>query len=324
MRLNLLLAGALLAGHLAALLVVPATLGPGGGWWLLLAALALTSPALWALVHEAIHGLLLPGRAGNEALGRALAICFGAPLDPLRFAHLRHHRYNRSSIARDEVFDPRDTSRVRACAIHHLRLLGGLYVAELALNLLVWLPRRVLARLPFLAAPGEWPGADEGARRLAESTLLASAPLTRMRIDALFVLALYALAFWLAGSHWPTLLAMLAVRGLLVSALDNAYHHGTPLAPGPGNHLFALNLRAPPWLSRALLNMNLHRAHHRRVRLPWTALPAHADRHPDDPPFWSGLLRQWRGPIEVGALPGATRRPGGRPAVAPSVRDRNR
>jgi fatty acid desaturase len=305
-RLNLALALALLALHAIVLVALPLWLLPLHPAWLaLLLPLALLSPTLWSLIHEAIHGLLHPRPGINAGLGRALAIVFGAPLRPLAFAHLRHHRYNRTSIARDEVYVASRTPRWWAWMDHQLRLNGGLYLAELLLNLLVWLPRGALARMPFLRHPPEWPQAAPGAQRLAERELLAAGARWEMRRDALIVLTLYGLAFWLFGPWWPALLAALLVRGFLVSALDNAYHHATPLvdpARRDDTHLFALNLEAGPWVRALLLNMNLHRAHHRNARLPWNALPAHADRDPRDLPFWRGLRVQWRGPVEAGAL----------------------
>lgn len=302
-RINLALAVALLVLHVGALLAVPLWLLPQHtGWLLLLLVVALISPTLWSLIHESIHGLLHPNARVNALLGRALAIVFGAPLRPLRFAHLRHHRYNRTSIARDEVYEAGTDSRTLALLRHHLRLLGGLYWAELALNLLVWLPRRVLARMSFLVHPPEWPAAQAPARHLAERELLTSNARWEMRLDALVVIALYATAFWLFGPWWPALLAMLLLRGLLVSALDNAYHHETPLAEADGLHLFALNLRASRTVRAWLLNMNLHRTHHRNARLPWSELAAHGDDHADDLDFWRGVARQWRGPVEASAL----------------------
>jgi fatty acid desaturase len=310
-RLNLTLGLGMLALHAVALVAVPLWLLPHSSAWLMLLVLpALLSPLLWSLIHEAVHGLLHPLRGVNTLLGRALAIVFGAPYRPLRFAHLRHHRYNRTSIARDEVYDEARTPRWRAMVEHHLRLLGGLYLAELALNLLCWLPRPLLARMPFLNAPPEWPQARGPAQRLAERELLSAPARWEMRMDALLVLILFGTAFWLFGAWWPALVAMLLLRGMLVSALDNAYHHATPLAGAQdngssGTHLFALNLRTSGPVRAVLLNMNLHRTHHRDVRLPWRALPVHADRHAQDVGFWTGVVRQWRGPVAAGQLRGS-------------------
>ncbi|HRQ65143.1 MAG TPA: fatty acid desaturase [Xanthomonadaceae bacterium] len=334
-RLNLAFSLGMLVLHALALLAVPLWLLPMSAAWILVLILpALLSPMLWSLIHEAVHGLLHPRPGVNALLGRALAVAFGAPFRPLRFAHLRHHRYNRTSIARDEVYDETRTPRWHATLEHHLRLLGGLYAAEVALNLLCWLPRPLLARIAFLKPPPEWPQATAPAQRLADRELLSAPARWEMRLDALAVLILYGTAFWLFGAWWPTLLCMLLLRGLLISALDNAYHHATPLAHRPHEpstaaadpgalatnspetsgpvdsagsgavpaHLFALNLRASVVVRGLLLNMNLHRAHHRDVRLPWHALPAHADAHADDIGFWEGVLRQWRGPVPAGQL----------------------
>src|SRR2546426_1058895 len=94
-RLNGVLACALHACNALGLFALPALLLPRHrAWGLLLVPLAVTSNALWSLVHEAIHGLLLPGARGNRALGRLLAVVFGGALDVFRVVHLMHHKFN--------------------------------------------------------------------------------------------------------------------------------------------------------------------------------------------------------------------------------------
>ena len=101
-------------------------------------AVALPLPRLWQ--HE----------SKEAAVGRvefAQASKDGVPFRAVRFAHLRHHRYNRTPWGREEVYDPTTRSRPVACALHYLRITFGLYVGELALSLLCWLPRLVLRAL---------------------------------------------------------------------------------------------------------------------------------------------------------------------------------
>jgi len=147
-QINLVIAGTTITVNAAALLVLPA-FGSSVPWMLAATAgaAALLRPTHWALIHEGIHGLLLPGRVANERLARMLAILFGVPFRAVRFAHLRHDRYNRTPWGREEVYDP--TTRSRGLPARcNLRITFGLYVCELALSLLCWLPRPVLrARL---------------------------------------------------------------------------------------------------------------------------------------------------------------------------------
>ncbi|MET0229897.1 MAG: fatty acid desaturase [Rhodanobacteraceae bacterium] len=295
--LNLTLAVLIACANLSALLVAPIFHAIPCCAIAFATLAALASPTHWALIHEAIHGLLLPGRSRNAHLARVLAILFGVPFRAVRFAHLRHHRYNRSVAGREEVYDPATRSRAAAFAMHYLRITCGLYVGELALSLLCWLPRSVLRRRLEKLCPDLRDGSGSMIA-VAEREVLSASALAQIRIDGLAVIALYGTAFALYGARWPILVAMLGVRALLASQLDHAPHHGTPL----DRREHALNLAAPRWLRAVLLNFNFHRAHHEHPHLPWRALPARATHEPGDISFAHGVLRQWRGPI---ALPRA-------------------
>ena len=69
------------------------------------------------------------------------SLAVGVPFRAVRFAHLRHHRYNRTAWGREEIYDPAERSTFVAYVLHYLRITCGLYVGELALSLLCWLPR---------------------------------------------------------------------------------------------------------------------------------------------------------------------------------------
>lgn len=291
---NSALAALVASANLGALLVAPLFHGVPAVALTLAAIAALASPTHWALIHEAIHGLLLPGRAANERLARGLAIRFGAPFRAVRFAHLRHHRYNRSVAGREEVYDPAVRSRAAAFVAHYLRITCGLYVGELALSFLCWLPRAALRRGLAKLCPDLRDGSGS-LMAVAERDVLGARALAQIRVDALAVLALYGTAFALYGARWPILAAMLAVRAFLASQLDHAPHHGTPL----DRREHALNLAAPRWLRAVLLNFNFHRAHHEHPHLPWRALPARATHEAGDLSLVRGVLRQWRGPISL-------------------------
>lgn len=293
-RTNRVLAGALLAAHFMVLIVVPLSGMPLILAAVCLAVLALAGPTQWALIHEAIHGMLLPQRRANHVLGRVLAGCFGAPLRALRFAHLRHHRYNRTPQGREETYDPDVRSRSAAFVQHYLRIGIGLYAGELALNFLCWLPPRLLRPHLRRLCP-DFADGTSGMARVAERELLDRAALREIRVDAFLVLVLYAIAFALYARHWPLLLAFFALRGFLASQFDHAPHHATPLDLRD----YALNMPAPRWLSAWLLNFNLHRTHHLNPSLPWNALPRMTTFESGDIGFARAVLRQWRGPIAV-------------------------
>ncbi len=297
LRINAMLAALVVVVHVAALLVLPAMHGVPDGVLIGAAAVAaLGTPTHWALIHEAIHGVLLPRRGANEHLARVLAILFGVPFRAVRFAHLRHHRYNRTPWGREEIYDPAEHSTLAAYVLHYARITVGLYVGELVLSFLCWLPRPILRRHLHALCPDTSDGTP-GMSVVADREVLSATALMQIRIDAIGVLAFFGSAFALYGARWPILVALLVVRAFISSQLDHAPHHGTPLE----RRDHAMNLTAPRWLQHVLLNFNFHRTHHRHPHLPWRSLPSLADTEPGDIPFATAVLRQWRGPIALPA-----------------------
>lgn len=299
-RMNATLASVLLGLHLFVLFALPILHAPLVVVGTALGVVALLSPMLWALVHEAIHGLLHPQRRWNQVGGRVLAIAFGVPLRAVRFAHLRHHRYNRTPWGSDEIYDPAKQSRWLAWVVHYVRITFGLYAAELAVLIVCWLPRSWLRR-PLREACPDLPDGSAGMATMLERDLLSDQGMREMRFDSLCVLALYGSSLVLYGASAWVVGAFLALRAFLASQLDHAPHHGTPIE----RREYALNLTAPRWLHRALLNFPLHRTHHQNPNLPWSALPNASTFETDDISFARGVLRQWRGPIAIGDAPRA-------------------
>ncbi|WP_119420475.1 fatty acid desaturase family protein [Desertibaculum subflavum] len=279
-----------------ALFAVPVLLSHGLAWAVLLIPVVLISNSYWAVLHEALHGNLLPGRAANDALGRLLAILFGSALGVLRTAHLGHHGFNRHVHDRPDTFDPGRVPHVIAYARYYWGMLFGLYLGEIAAPLICLLPRRLIDRLIDRAFLPEEPGVAAHAR----ASLFAPGVLPGVRLDGLLALAVFGLAFWLYGENWPLLAAFLVARGFLVGFVDNLYHHGTPL----DDRRFAWNLALPRWASLMILHGNLHRQHHQRPTLPWHRLPdAMTKRHDRfDEGFLSASVRQLKGPIEIDRL----------------------
>lgn len=293
-RTNLVLGGVFLAANAFVFFVLPLLALPTMSKLIAILLVVLTTPAHWALVHDAIHSHALPGRKLNETFGRILAIAFGVPFRAARFAHLRHHRYNRAPTAREEVFDPANQSRFGAYAFHYLRISIGLYAGELALCALCFLPKSILRRhLQSLC-----PAVDGISRASADAAIddaLRPASLRQIRIDAICILLMISTSAFFFGDAWPLLAALLVGRGLIISHLDHAPHHGTPL----DQRDFAFNLRAPRWLQLALLNFNFHRTHHENPQLPWSALNRDHSFRADDISFVRAVFHQWRGPIAI-------------------------
>jgi len=295
-RLNAALVGTLVAANLLLLFVAPAWLLPRSLWWgLLLVPVALASNTLWSVIHEAIHSHLFPERGANDRAGRLLCILYGAPFQALRAAHLLHHRFSRTRRDRTEVYDPAQTSRVRAAAGFYVQLLGGMYFLEVLSSIACLLPRRAI---DWLAPRLEHPDSTGG---LVVRALRQPDTLGEMRRDMGAILLVFGAAIWLYGPHVWMLAAVILVRAALVSIADNSYHYATVLE----HPRLAMNAVAPRWVARALLHFNLHGVHHRHPRLPWFALPAQFEREGAAPDIALAtcLLRQLRGPIPLDRLP---------------------
>lgn len=200
---------------------------------------------------------------------------------------------------RPDVYNPAQTSRWRAALAFYPRLLGGLYLAEVAVTLLVFLPRPLLTPIIRRTFYGDHPDAG-GASGRAVALLTAEQKLAEMRWDAACILLLSGAAALFYGDFWPLLVLALFGRGLLVSLFDNAFHYGGPL--GGSRHAFDTALPAP--LSRLVLHGNLHGVHHRHPGVPWRHLPtlAPAALGRNGPGYLACLLRQLRGPWPVTAL----------------------
>lgn len=266
---NLRLIGLIAVLGLLQMVVVPVVLlpiSPHFGWLLLLGVLA--TPTHWSLLHEAIHGNLLPHRAANGIAGRALAVAFGSPFQLLRFGHLMHHRFNRTPIQRSDVSATAERPGVQESAWYYFLITIGLYLFEAAAALFALLPSRVLEALVVRAFGDAMPdGRSMGP--MARRQLLDAPGRTRLRLDGLLICFQFGLGFWLYGADgWMLALALVA-RGVLVSLLDNAYHYGNALDDLHAGY----NLRLPGALQRAFLNFNLHEVHHRHPNAPWSELP---------------------------------------------------
>ena len=289
-RMNLMLAVFFLAVQVLQLVLLPIWLLPGSpawGWLLLLPVLL--SNSWWAFIHEAIHGVLFPGKPANRLAGRVNALQFGAPFDLLRRGHLLHHAASRTERERSEVYVPGRDDRVFFAIGYYLRLFGGLYGLEVVGGLALLLPRAVLHALVRRL------GNEHNVLESLADRMLEPATLRTARLDVMLVLGIYVLAFVFYGEYAWMLALSLVGRGFLISVVDNVFHYGTPL----DQPRYAHNLTLPAWVSPLILHFNLHGAHHQRPGLAWWQLPEyHRKRGLGFQGKWlPALLAQLKGPI---------------------------
>lgn len=298
--LNIALLAVMASLTLGALVLLPWFLLPMSAFWgLLLAPIALLTNGFWALHHEAIHGGFHPNPRANAAAGRVMAVLLGSSFAVLRFGHLMHHRYNRNPLDRPDVFDPAKRSRLAARPGFLLNLICGPYLIEIAVPLACCLPRSLVRRIVDRVYRGDHP-ALSAIHQSATRLFLDPRRLATIRTDALLSTGLIGLSVYLYGPYWPMLAAFLLARGVLISVLDNVYHFGTPIDRPD----YARNLSLPAPFRLLLLNMNLHRVHHRRPALPWWALPDALAAVGDgfDGRLLPAALAQFAGPVPIAEL----------------------
>jgi fatty acid desaturase len=292
---NWILLAHFVAATLFALIVLPLWLLPISPWWaLLLVPIALGSNSFWALNHEAIHGNFNWQRLVNHRAGRVMSVLLGSSFRVLRFAHLMHHRHNRYPLDRPDIYEPDDGPYAFAKVRFLSELLFLLYLSEAAVPLLCLLPKPGVKKVVDIVYRNPDPIVQE-VRSVADQVFLRDRSLREIRIDAIAMICMVALAFFCYGTWWPILLAFLLSRGMIISFLDNIYHFGTPI----DDATFAMNLRLPGPFRLAVLNMNMHRVHHHNPNLTWWELSTKFRQSGEyyDKSFFPTALAQFKGPI---------------------------
>ncbi|GAB7526821.1 fatty acid desaturase [Paraburkholderia sp. 2C] len=262
----------------------------------LIVPVVLLTPTHWGLIHESIHGQLLPRHTANENVGRLLSILLALPFDAVRFGHLMHHRFTREPYDQPDIHhagERRWLARLRYLAM----LCGGFYLIELLSPCIAFLPVKLVQRLLHDGFNANGEQGDEIRRRFVD---FASAERRRKqtRLDFLATLAIYGAAFALYGRWWPVLVLICYLRGIWISLADNMPHYGVAL-DRPGR---AHNFRLARGWRIVVMNHHLHGLHHLHPTLPWSALPRlaagaeDASAMGDGDGYFSALGRQFRWP----------------------------
>ena len=290
-RLNLLLLAA--AGAACIGLLVLAS--RGSAWVPLLAALAFsfTANTLFSLMHESVHGLLLPDARWNRWAGRVAAAFFPTSLTLQRAFHLTHHQNNRSPQERFDYIEPGDIAWAKR--VQWYGILTGFYWVMTQLGLLVYLVAPVLLRIPLLRRASSRFARQSSSKAYLEVFDHVDGRVVRGELLASFTFqALVFVVFDLSLAGWALCYAAFAVHW---SGLQYADHAFSPLDPHDG----AWNLRANP-VSRALfLNYHHHLAHHRHPGTPWLYLGQYVGHGEPRPSFLAIWLSMWRGPRRLPA-----------------------
>jgi fatty acid desaturase len=270
----------------------PSLLAAGHPWMFacIAAAFIVATPTLWGLVHEGIHGRLLPGRVANRATARILSILLGFSFETVQLGHLMHHRYNGHEFDRPDRMNPGEAVW-RGWLRHWTHLLGGHYVFTCLVSWVSFAPRMTRDLLVQRAFTGD--AADMvGMRHATLNWCEDRRRLARIRVDCAGSVTLILLVATHYAGFWLPLLLVLYGRAVAYSLLDNLPHYGMHWRGDDA----AKNLALPKWASVLVLSHNLHRLHHERPNLPWQALAAHAGHIAIDGSYLRAALRQFSGP----------------------------
>jgi len=254
-------------------------------WWqigLLAVAFALVGNSIYASMHEAEHGILLPVRFYNDALGVALAAFFPAPFHLLRQSHLGHHWRNRSDDEAFDYFFPGESALWKRLQLYGI-LTGMFWITIVLSNVLVLV-------CPFVLQ-GKLVAFDRPTTAFMDS--LNPRYWRWIQAEALLAIVFHAGTIWLLGVPITSYLVVYFGFGLVWSGMQYVHHFGTP------RHV--INGSRNLWLSGPIdvlwLHHNWHHTHHQHPTLPWIYLKeaSVADGAQREFLLWH-YVRMWRGP----------------------------
>jgi fatty acid desaturase len=260
-------------------------------WWeIALAAIvfSFSNHTLFALVHEAVHGVLFPKHMANEFVGSLLAATFPQTFCLQRAFHLSHHRNNRTDSEFFDGIGPDDLAWVKRWQWYGILL--GEYWLRVPVAGLLWLLCPWLLRRPFLRDPSKQVVRSWGGYGVLEA--LHRVPAVRSRAEILWAIALQVAAWHLLHLNAVAWICCYAAFAVNWGSLQYAAHAFSERHVRDG----AFDLRVVTPLRWALLNYHLHRAHHGHPTVPWIELPRLVDGSRPRPSFIAQYLAMWWGP----------------------------
>lgn len=259
--------------------------------WLVLVVAAVgfsyLNNTIFALLHEATHGMLHPDARWNAWLGRIAAAFFPTSFSLQRAFHLTHHRNNRTESEQFDYLRPRDNKLLKLAQWYSI--LTGLYWAFVPLGCLLY------CLLPNASSIRPLRNTSSLATQTSAAAYLGSldtASGTAIRLEILLSASLQFGAAWALGVTPAAWLVCYGAFAVNWSALQYADHAWSPLDVHDG----AWNLRVNPLIRWLFLNYHHHLAHHRYPTVPWIYLPALVDKNEPQPSFLRIWLSMWRGP----------------------------
>lgn len=262
----------------------------GAWWWVAMAAVCFSfvNNTIFALLHEAVHGVLHSSKVVNRWGGRFAAAFFPTGYMVQRAFHTTHHRNNRGRFEQFDYLHDDDVKWLKIAQWY--AILTGVYwlVTVLGVAAFAVVPRALRVRL-LRARESRVARQTSSGPYLDALDVLPAVP---ARLELLGTAAFQAALIYtldLSAAGW---LACYAAFGLNWSSLQYADHAFSPLDPQHG----AWNLRVNPVVRALFLNYHCHLAHHQHPRAAWIHLPGLVDPSAPRPRFVDIWWSMWRGP----------------------------
>lgn len=240
---------------------------------------------LFALLHEAVHGIFSRSPKRNDFFGRLSAMTFPTSFTLQRIAHLGHHRRNRTN---EDLYDyvlPTQSKSRRNLWLYAGNLLGFYYWC-LPLGVVIYfLTPGLFTSSWFQRGPAHLLGFEE------HVTEIAKEPWGLIWRECFGAVAFYGVLIWFLDLGWGRTLLCFHAFALHWSALQYVDHAWSPRDIMNG----AWNLRISRPAQALALNYHLHLAHHQYPQAPWVHLPRLIDPETPRPSFWRIYFSLWRG-----------------------------
>lgn len=274
---NLVVLGGQLVAWAMLLSVVDRQSLPLGARIVAVIAFCLVMQGVFSMMHEFFHRNAHGDGRVNDVIGVVASTLFMTSATLHRINHWGHHVRNRTAAERGE-FIHEGESAVGKVLLYYAATMGGLWLGGLLFPI-------ASLFIPFSAVT--WLGSSPRFNTYrAAFRQFARSDWTRMRLEALLVVALWSAIVVADVWRFQTVVVCYAAFAYSWSALQWIYHLRTPLHPVEGTY----NLRLPTPLRWLFLNFNCNLTHHRHPELPWQELHRQSDPRETQPLWFRWLL----------------------------------
>lgn len=287
-KINFLLFSFIILINIFQFFLLPFYLLPQNQLWALSIVLLIPfNNTMWFLIHEAIHRNLNSNSRLNEYMGRILSIVFGASFQGLTFGHMLHHGLNRRWES--EFYDKSVETTISAKAKYYFKIFFGVYLTEVIGSLvLCFFSKGTVSKIMSFHDMY-----NSQLRSQIENYFYRRDRIIKLRTDMYISAIFFTSSLLIFGKLWPVFFAIIILRAISISLMDNIFHYGTP----PDNSIPGKQVKANKLLSLIILNANYHGTHHSHPDIPWIRLPHESGEPELHEKFFESMRGQFNGPI---------------------------